>query len=92
MLYDPARYEYRGKFAESRFKRDCLREYAEVFKTVCVDAAFYKFPDRRYLEGLISQVPQDFRFSFKVTDEITIKKFPNLPRHGKRAGMLNENF
>jgi hypothetical protein len=24
MLYDRARYEYRGKFAETRFKRDCL--------------------------------------------------------------------
>jgi hypothetical protein len=23
MLYDCARYEYRGKFAKSRFKRDC---------------------------------------------------------------------
>ncbi len=33
MLYDRARYEYRGKFAEARFKRDCLAEYAEVFKT-----------------------------------------------------------
>src|SRR3954463_12434805 len=92
MLYERARYEYRGKFAESRFDRNCLREYAEVFKTVCVDAAFYKFPERRYLEGLVSQVPEDFRFSFKVTNEITIKKFPNLPRHGQRAGTLNENF
>jgi hypothetical protein len=32
MIYDRARYEYRGKFAETRFKRDCLAEYAEVFK------------------------------------------------------------
>jgi hypothetical protein len=24
MLYDPARYEYRGKFAETRFERGCL--------------------------------------------------------------------
>jgi hypothetical protein len=38
MLYDRAPYEWRGKFAESRFKRECLAEYAEVFKTVCVDA------------------------------------------------------
>jgi hypothetical protein len=28
MLYDRGRYEYRGKFAETRFKRDCLAEYA----------------------------------------------------------------
>jgi hypothetical protein len=27
MLYDPARYEYRGKFAQTRFNRACLREY-----------------------------------------------------------------
>ena len=34
MIYDRTRYEYRGKFAEIRFKRDCLAEYGEVFKTV----------------------------------------------------------
>ena len=34
MLYDEARYAYRGKFAESRFEKNCLTEYAEVFKTV----------------------------------------------------------
>ena len=91
-LYTPARYEYRGKVASTRFERDCLTEYAEVFKTVCVDAAFYKFPDEKYLNGMVSQVPADFQFAFKVTDEITIKKFPNLPRHGARAGKANENF
>ena len=42
MLYDRARYEYRGKFAETRFKRDCLREYAEVFKTVCYDQLHHR--------------------------------------------------
>jgi uncharacterized protein YecE (DUF72 family) len=91
-LYDPARYEYRGKFAESRFKRDCLTEYAQVFKTVCVDAAYYTFPSPRYLEGMASQVPQDFLFGFKVTDAITLKKFPNLDRFGQQAGKPNENF
>ena len=57
-----------------------------------VDAAYYKFPDHRYLEGLIAQVPDDFLFGFKVTDEITVRKFPNLPRFGIRAGKPNENF
>jgi uncharacterized protein YecE (DUF72 family) len=92
MLYDESRYVYRGKVAESRFEKLCLAEYAEVFKTVCVDGAYYRFPDRRYLEGMVSQVPEDFLFGFKVTDEITIKKFTNLPRHGIRAGKPNENF
>ncbi|PYJ96442.1 MAG: hypothetical protein DME23_20775 [Verrucomicrobia bacterium] len=81
-LYDEEKYVTRGKFSESRFNRDCLAEYAEVFKTVCVDAAYYKFPDDRHLEGMVSQVPSDFLFAFKVTDEITIKRFANLPRFG----------
>lgn len=91
-LYTPARYEYRGKVAKTRFERECLSEYAEVFKTVCVDAAYYTFPRREYLEGMAAQVTDDFRFAYKVTDEITIKKFPNLDRFGDRAGKHNENF
>ena len=91
-LYDPGRYEYRGKFAESRFNRDCLGEYAEVFKTVCVDAAYYSFPSRQYLESLAGQVSEDFLFGFKVTDTITIKKFPNLARFGDLAGKANPNY
>jgi uncharacterized protein YecE (DUF72 family) len=91
-LYTPSRYEYRGKVAAKRFERDCLNEYADVFKTVCVDAAYYTFPKTEYLQGLADQVPDDFRFGFKVTDEITIKKFPNHARHGTRAGQANPDF
>lgn len=91
-LYDPGRYEYRGRFARTRFQRGCLAEYAEVFKTVCVDAAYYDFPRRVYLEGLAAQVPDDFCFGFKVTDAITLKRFPNLPRFGTRAGRSNPDF
>src|SRR5882762_5940826 len=69
-LYTPSRYEYRGKVTKTRFERDCLGEYAEVFKTVCVDAAYYKFPSEKYLRGQADQVPSDFRFGFKGTEEI----------------------
>ncbi|MDB6131239.1 MAG: hypothetical protein JWM04_2346 [Verrucomicrobiales bacterium] len=91
-LYEEARYIYRGKMAESRFQKNCLREYAEVFKTVSVDAAYYSFPSEKYLSDLASQVPPDFLFGIKVTDEITVKRFPNLPRFGLRAGKPNEHF
>jgi uncharacterized protein YecE (DUF72 family) len=91
-LYSPGRYEYRGKLAKSRLERDCLGEYAEVFKTVCVDAAYYDFPRCEYLQKLADQVPNDFRFALKITDAITIKKFPNLPRFGVHAGQKNEHF
>ncbi len=91
-LYDDARYVWRKQFSESRFNRLCLEEYAEVFKTVSVDAAYYTFPSEKYLSGLVDQVPPDFQFAFKVTDEITIKHFPNLTRFGARAGQPNPNF
>lgn len=91
-IYSPERYTFRGKVSKARFQNTCLEEYAETFRTVCVDAGFYRFPDERYIEKLANQVPDDFRFSFKVTDEITVKTFSNLPRHGERAGKPNANF
>lgn len=91
-LYDPARYEWRGKFAETRFQRGCIEEYAQVFNTVCVDAAYYAFPTPKYLEGMAAQVPDGFLFGFKVTDVITVKKFPNLDRFGVLAGKPNPDF
>jgi len=91
-LYRPDRYEYRGKVARTRFDRDCLGEYAEVFKTVCVDAAYYTFPSRQHLVRMAEQVPADFRFGFKVTDTITIKRYPSLSRFGDLAGKANEQF
>ena len=91
-LYTPSRYEYRGKVAKSRFDRDCLREYAEVFKTVCVDAAYYTFPSEKYLQGLAAQVPADFQFGFKITDTITLKHYPDLARFGPKAGQPNPEF
>lgn len=91
-VYERDRYVYRGAFSEKRFERLCLGEYAEVFHTVCVDAAYYKFPSAHYLEELAAAVGPEFRFGFKITDEITIKQFNNLPRFGTRAGRANPNF
>jgi uncharacterized protein YecE (DUF72 family) len=91
-LYDEQRYIWRGKFGEKRFQKYCLQEYAEVFKTVCVDAAYYKFPDEAYLQDIAGLTPPGFLFAFKVTDDITIKRFTNLPRFGIKAGRANENF
>jgi uncharacterized protein YecE (DUF72 family) len=102
-LWRPCRLERNALFSGDRarprschfrldLEKNCLAEYAEVFKTVCVDAAYYTFPSVKYLQGLAAQVPADFQFGFKVTDEITLKKYPNLPRFGHRAGQANEHF
>lgn len=54
-IYDGQRYDWRGKFSVSRFDKHCLEEYAAVFKTVCVDAGYYRFPTPEYLESLVSR-------------------------------------
>jgi uncharacterized protein YecE (DUF72 family) len=92
ILYDPARYEWHGRFADARFRRNCLSEYAEVFKSVGVDSAYYSFPSRDSLEEMAGHVPDDFLFGIKVTDAITLKKFPGLDRFGDQAGKPNENY
>ena len=92
LVYDKQRYLTRGKFSEAKFNRTCLAENAETYRTVCVDAGYYQFPTESYLAGLCAQVPDGFKFAFKVTDEVTIKKFPGLPRFGLRGGTMNVDF
>jgi uncharacterized protein YecE (DUF72 family) len=97
LIYTPEKYmryfkEGPPKIVNSRFEKTCLAEYALTFKTVCLDAGFYQFPGAQMLENYLSQVPQDFRLSLKVTEDITILRFPNLPRYGLRAGQANPHF
>jgi len=44
------------------------------------------------LEMMAAQVPEHFRFAFKVCSEITLKQFPRVARFGKRAGAINPHF
>lgn len=92
LVYEEQRYLTRSKFSEAKFERSCLAEYAQTYKSVCVDAGYYKFPTEPYLTSMAEQVPSDFRFAFKVTDDVTLKKFPSLPRFGRKAGTMNPNF
>ncbi len=91
-IYSRELYEHRGRVAAKRFEAECLSEYAQTFRTVCVDAGFYRFPSEAYVARLCEQVPEGFLLSFKVTEDITIKSFPGLARYGQRAGRVNENF
>ena len=59
--YDEQRYMYRGKLAESRLEKNCLEEYAEVFKTVCVDAGYYRFPGRILVKGFWNASNERFK-------------------------------
>ncbi len=91
-VYTRSRYETRGQFSESKFNHECLAEYATVFPTVCGDFAFYQFPSEQMWDQTFAQVPPGFRFSLKVPEDVTVERFPDLPRYGKRAGQKNPHF
>jgi uncharacterized protein YecE (DUF72 family) len=74
------------------FDRECLAEYSGLFPTVCADFALYDFPDAERMEAIHDQTTGEFRLSLKVTDRITIRRYPNLPRHGANAGRENPDF
>lgn len=76
LIYTDERYRTRGKFSRAKFEKTWLAEYGKVFKTVCLDAGFYQFPSPKMIDGYLSQVPEDFRMSIKVTEDITVRRFP----------------
>ncbi len=78
--------------SQKAFERECLAEYAALFPTVCADFALYDFPRPDRMQLLHDQTPGEFRVSLKVTDRITVKRFPNLPRYGPDAGAENPDF
>lgn len=91
-VYDPARYQVRGKFAKRRFEQECLAEYAMIFPTVGGDFSFYQFPPPEAWERILAQVPEGFRFSLKAPEEVTAERFPKLPRFGELGGAENPHF
>jgi uncharacterized protein YecE (DUF72 family) len=91
-IYSRERYLARGKFSKRIFEAECLKEYAETFPTVCGDFAFYQFPTDEFWRKLFHQTPAEFRFAFKVPEQITCKVFPAHARYGAQAGRENESF
>ena len=91
-VYDEDRYVWRGRFSKTRFEQNCLAEFAQTFSAVSVDASYYQFFRTKTVEELAAQVPDTFRFAFKVCGDITLKRFPEQPRFGARAGTSNPHF
>jgi len=78
--------------SKKAFEQECLAEYSELFPTVCADFALYDFPDPERMQIIHDQTANEFKLSLKVTDRITIKRYPNLARHGAQAGRENPDF
>ncbi|MBZ5624661.1 MAG: DUF72 domain-containing protein [Acidobacteriia bacterium] len=91
-VYSRERYLSRGRFSKKLFEAECLKEYAETFHTVCGDFAFYQFPTEEFWRRLFHLAPPNFRFAFKVPEQITCKVFPAHARYGPQAGKENEAF
>ena len=91
-IYSRSNYLVRGRFSRKLFNETCLKEYAQTFPAVCGDFAFYQFPSEEFWRRLFLQTPPEFRFAFKVPEQITCRVFPAHGRYGAQAGIDNESF
>ena len=91
-IYDPGRYQTRGKLSMKRFETECLAEYARVFPVVGGDFSFYQFPSAQYWKTLFDSSPESLRFGLKVPEEVTVPRWPQHARYGTRAGRDNPGF
>ncbi len=84
---------YNKQYENKRtFEQNSLAEYSELFTTVSGDFALYAFPDPGQMKVMHDSTTKDFKVSLKVTDRITIKRYPNMPRYGTNAGKENPDF
>lgn len=69
--------EWKGLFyPENLPQSKWLEYYCQHYKTVEINASFYRFPTLKSLKGWYDKTPADFRFSIKATNQIThYKKF-----------------
>ena len=93
---------YHERYRESTFRVECLREYAQYppFRTVEFDFPFYRPPTETQLRRYACGPAAGFPVVSKVWEELTIKRFPELPgkpdgappRHAGRANAENPRY
>jgi len=67
--------EWKGSFYPEDLKsKDMLRYYAERFSSVEINNTFYRMPKASVLESWAEQVPTDFLFVLKASQQITHRK------------------
>lgn len=84
---------YRKDYPSERaFAENSLEEYAEHYPAVGVDHTYYAWPNPTTFRKYVEQTPAHFRFGLKVTDAITVFRYPKIKRFGARAGQVNSEF
>ena len=61
-------------FPEAYQERSRLHYYGSLFNTAEINRTFYKLPMPRTVERWVSEVPDNFRFTFKLSKQITHAK------------------
>lgn len=91
-IYTPERYYSRGKFSKIKFHKECLQEYAETFPVVGGDFSFYSIPEPKFWAKLFTDAPAALKWTLKVPEDFTARRFPTHPRYGARGGTENPAF
>jgi uncharacterized protein YecE (DUF72 family) len=67
-----------------------LKEYSQRYRTAEIDSWFYKLPERREVLDYLSMVDEDFRFTCKVPEQVSLTHKRN---HGTSKQLLkNPDF
>jgi uncharacterized protein YecE (DUF72 family) len=91
-IYTPERYYAGGRFSKKKFHAECIQEYGETFPIVGGDFSFYAIPEPAFWATLFSESPKHLKWSLKVPEDFTTKRFSIRPRNGRRRGLLNPSF
>lgn len=86
---------YRSDYRSDReFRAKCLAEYASFpwFRTVGIDASYYRPPTAEQLRRWAEFLPARFPWVSKVWQTLTMARFPKLSRFKERAGEWNPEF
>jgi uncharacterized protein YecE (DUF72 family) len=91
-VYTPERYYTRGRFSKTKFHEECIQECAETFPVVGGDFSFYSIPQPAFWQKLFEHAPRHLKWSLKVPEDFTARRFPKHPRYGARGGLENPTF
>ena len=91
-IYSESRYITRSKFSKKKFEDTCLAEYARSFPVVGGDCTFYRFLSPDTFTKQLGGVPKGFGFGLKVTEDITVVRWPSHARYWTKAGTDNPHF
>ena len=85
---------YHRPYTAKTIKNESLAEYAacKPFRTVGIDNTFYAPPNPFVLEEYAKHLPAGFKCVSKVWEELTVPKWSNQKRYGKKGGQDNPHF